>query len=531
MSNAPWRILQGDVRKVARTLEENHFDAILSDPPYGLSFMSKRWDYFVPSAALWGELLRVVKPGARGIIFGGSRTFHRLVCALEDGGFVPTDQVLWLYGSGFPKSLNMARAVDSARVEVDSAFVAMRDKVLVVTRWVREVLQDKGLSRAQLDEHYGRTGMSGHWATQASQPQLMSPKDWAEFIRWTGSKPPKHVASAFAEVRKKIRLLERGKEKAETAFLSTLQKGKRNTIPDNEWKGHGTALKPAFEPAALILKMPDTSFGAAALEWGCGGLAIDDCRLDGRASSFEDNRAEKKNDVYGKFNPADYDGSKGRWPANLIIDDEVAVQLDAQYGEHKAGIAVTRHGGGNKIFNGANTRGPASDSGYSDEGGVSRYFYTAKASREEKELGLDDIEPQKLMSARVEHGGKGDKTWDGKPAPTARNNHPTVKPLALTRYMAKLLLPPKQAGRVRRILVPFSGVASEMIGCLQAGWDEVVGIELEPKYIAIAERRIRNGGVFSKLDKAFLMKGAYPKTRERESNRREASDGPSSRGR
>ena len=125
----PWEIVCGDVRKVLKTFPDNHFDAVLSDPPYGLSFMGKRWDYFLPSVNVWTELLRVVKPGAHVMLFGGTRTFHRLCVSVEDAGFEVRDLLFFLHGKGFPKSLAIDKAIDKKK---DS-----RDDVLIITRWLK----------------------------------------------------------------------------------------------------------------------------------------------------------------------------------------------------------------------------------------------------------------------------------------------------------------------------------------------------------------------------------------------------------
>jgi len=109
-----FRILEGDVIERLAELPDNSFDGCLTDPPYGLSFMGKRWDYAVPGPDVWAEVLRVLKPGAMLLAFGGTRTHHRLWCAIEDAGFEVRDCLMWLYGSGFPKSLDISKAIDKA---------------------------------------------------------------------------------------------------------------------------------------------------------------------------------------------------------------------------------------------------------------------------------------------------------------------------------------------------------------------------------------------------------------------------------
>lgn len=300
-------ILTGDVSDILPTLADS-FDAVLCDPPYGLKFMGKAWDHGVPSADIWTAVHRTLKPGAHILAFGGTRTFHRLACAIEDAGFGVRDCLMWLYGSGFPKSANVSK---------------------------------------QLGKINGAGG-----ATKL-------------------------------------------------------------------WQGYGTALKPAWEPIVLAMKKCEGTFAANATKHGVAGINIEECRiattdkLQSLEGSFSFRGSGGANETGKKI--VMRDAGKGRWPANLILDDEML-------------------------------------------GEASRFFYQAKVSKQER----------------------------------LESTHPTLKPIALTEYLARLLLPPAHKdGSPRRILVPFSGAGSEMIGCLRAGWDEVVGIEMEPEYVADAERRIK----------------------------------------
>lgn len=106
------KIYNGDCLAVMATLEENSIDAVVTDPPYGLNFMNKHWDYQIPSVDIWREVIRVLKPGGHMLCFGGSRTHHRIWCNIEDAGFEIRDTLMWIYGSGFPKGLNVSKAID-----------------------------------------------------------------------------------------------------------------------------------------------------------------------------------------------------------------------------------------------------------------------------------------------------------------------------------------------------------------------------------------------------------------------------------
>jgi len=410
MSGKPWEIIHGDVRRICKTLPANHFDAVLCDPPYGLSFMGRRWDYSVPSAMVWQEVERVLKPGAHAMIFGGSRTFHRLVCAVEDGGFEVRDLLMWLYGSGYPKSFDVSKGVDDALGHV------------------REV-----------------TGTA--------------PALWESWEQNAGGKGTPR---------------------------SGLRRDKAASPEAERWKGYGTALKPSYEPVLLARKLPEGSIAENALEYGVGGIAIDACRL-------------------GRDQGAKPDAS-GRWPANVILDEETGALLDEQSGDRPGMSGGGRH---RKDYEGGMFG--AIDSTHTargDRGGASRFFYTAKADRYQREAGLGDLKKRtraentlrKEGSAGSQHARAGAGSKEG-----AANIHPTVKPIDLIRYLATLILPPKR-DTPRRILVPFAGVSSEMIGCIQAGWDEVVGIEREAEYVKIARERITKGGVLSGLMDRSLRK-------------------------
>lgn len=377
----PWTILHGDVREVTAKLEPKSFDAALGDPPYGLKFMGQRWDYRVPSAILWANVLRVLKPGAFGMFFGGSRTFHRLMVAIEDGGFEVRDLLLWLYIEGWPKSLDIAKAFDKD---------------------------------------------AGHWRGRANGVLSKSPSLAGPHYNRTN---------------------------------------KGDAISDEAvaWDGYGTCLKPAFEPIALVRRMPEGSIIENARRYGVGGLDIeqskvgDEERINPPASlsrsMFKGLAGERSRKKIGP-------GTVRRYPANVVIDEGAAAYLELLHD------------------------------------GISRCFYSPKADRAERDAGLDgeDFEAHSNFGVGMLRDGARGQSTD------VKNTHETVKPIELVRYFARMMLPPARS-TPRRILVPFSGSGSEMIACLQAGWDEVVGIEREAKHIKVAEGRITNGGVMHALVK------------------------------
>ena len=363
----------GDCRDVLATMGDATVDAIVCDPPYELGFMGKTWDAsgIAYDVTVWAQCLRVLKPGGHLIAFGGSRTYHRLAVAIEDAGFEIRDQIQWIYGSGFPKSLDVSKAMDKQAG-------AVRDVV--------------GRLKGTAQHGYANDG-----------------------IKTSGGKY--------------------GGEYDDTAPSTDLAK---------QGHGWGTALKPAHEPAVLARKPLRGTVADTVAQWGTGALNIEGTRI----------------------------ADAGRWPSNVILDEDAAQVLDGQSG-HSASKQSQR--GAVEIFKKEN--GWVGDStlrGHSDSGGASRFFYVAKASKAEREAGLDG---------------------DG----TRANHHPTVKPLALMRYLVRMVTPP---GGV--VLDPFMGSGSTGCAAVREGFD-FVGIDLTPEYVAIAQKRIDWHAVTSPLDNVATM--------------------------
>lgn len=364
MSN--FTLHHGDALEVLRGMPDNSIDAVVTDPPYGFAFMGKKWDYDLPSVEIWAEVLRVAKPGAHLLAFGGARTYHRAVCRIEDAGWEIRDCIQWIYGSGFPKSLNL-----------------------------------KG-----------------------------------------------------------------------------------------EWEGWGTALKPAHEPVVLARKSLAGAVAANVAAWGCGALNVDGCRVgfeNGERESLYRPMTENKSigwkntsKAMGYNTPDGLPPSKGRWPANVIHDGSEEVL---------AGFPMTTSGAmrrevegydGHSIFlNGRS--GPSNQHG--DSGSAARFFYCAKPSRREREAGCDELDrrEKKTLNDYV-------LPSEGRTAPKcgspARNHHPTVKPIALMRYLCRLVTPPNGI-----ILDPFTGSGTTGAAAMLEGF-QFVGVEREAEYIEIARRRI-----------------------------------------
>lgn len=416
----------GDCVEVMRELPEASVDAVVTDPPYGLEFMGKDWDnlagtkwrnesaadkqwqeqqkgdaslnarrrnapdYGKPDAAMqewherWAaECLRVLKPGGHLLAFGGTRTWHRLAVAIEDAGFEVRDSIAWMYGSGFPKSLDVSKAIDKA-------------------------------AGVQFTE------------SPASGVGFMNPEGR------DGYNVTKNQLTRVGE----------------------------STPAGQQWQGWGTALKPAFEPIVVARKPLIGTVAENVLRWGTGALNIDGSRIAASAKDFAklsagvdairerggsmENSWKNSSDLSGA-NPAN---PAGRWPANVILDESQAAELDRQSGVTTSGAAGTKRASG---F--AQGYDGEYDVPYGDTGGASRFFYIPKANSSER--------PR-----------------DGDTA------HPTVKPLDLMRYLVKLVTPPGGT-----MLEPFAGSGTTLEACVVEGF-HVVGIELTEDYLPLIVQRV-----------------------------------------
>ncbi|HEY3526791.1 MAG TPA: site-specific DNA-methyltransferase [Nitrososphaeraceae archaeon] len=334
-------------------MQENSIDCILTDPPYGLSFMGKKWDKGIPNYEYWEQAYRVCKPGAIMLAFGGTRTYHHLACFIEGVGWQIRDCLMWLYGSGFPKSHN----------------------------------------------HFG-------------------------------------------------------------------------------FEGYGTALKPAYEPILLCMKPLDGTFAQNAEKWGVAGLNIDECRI---STTDKLQGSGNRNGLFeGGFSSSPPNFSNlGRWPSNLLLDEEAAAMLDAQSG-NLGKSRGTQTGKNGSIFN--YPQREYKEIGHNDSGGASRFFYCAKASASERNKGCEGMPI--IESKRTQDGGNDTR---GRPIPRNQNHHPTVKPTKLLEYLLMLIMPPSQDAVV---LDPFMGSGSTLVAAKNLGFN-ALGIEIEEEYCEIARNRLK----------------------------------------
>jgi DNA modification methylase len=353
-------------------------DSCVTDPPYGLSFMGKGWDYDVPGQDIWSLVFSSLKQGSHLLSFFGSRTYHRGALPIEDAGFEIRDQLMWIYGSGFPKSHNIGKAVDKLQGNE------------------REVI---GTKKRQGNIPNDR----GNW----------------------GLKPNTDVV---------------------------VDKG------NSPYEGWGTALKPAHEPIVMARKPIPKTIAENVLEHGTGGINIDECRVG---------------------------NEQGRYPANVMHDGSESVQKI--FPKTSKSVSTKRNRKTLGSFGMPNDNTPE----YSDEGTAARYFYCPKASKKDRDEGLDGfVEKMMGMSVGAQSHGEGyspSKTGEdiGLNRVIARKNtHPTVKPTELMKYLCTLVTPKEGI-----VLDPFMGSGSTGKAAIQKGF-RFVGIEMNEEYFEIACSRI-----------------------------------------
>lgn len=439
---------------------------------------------FQTFAYLFGrEALRVLKPGGHLIAFGGTRTFHRLTCGLEDAGFEIRDTLSWLYGQGFPKSLDVSKAIDRRG---DEAFVERRrDLVLRVTTWIREARDRAGVTNRDIDHALGTSGMAGHYTSSASQPHVPTAEAWPVLLELLRVESPpaevREAVEAWLEVKgqpapswslreitgQHARPAPAQDWKARYGHAADLSPKERRDTPATadaaRWQGWGTALKPAWEPAVLARKPLAGTVAGNVLAHGTGGINVDGCRIGNdtmpRKASDGVVRSGNRAMAGGNTGRIPAGTTEGRWPANVLLDEDAARILDEQAGErpgmtrgilHRGATTGTSIGGHGRYGVAASMDAEA---GYGDTGGPSRFYYTAKASTAER--------------------GEG-------------NTHPTVKPVDLMRWLVRLVTPPGGT-----VLDPFLGSGTTAVAARREGF-RCVGIERDPEYLEIIRRRLND---------------------------------------
>jgi len=387
-------LLHGEALQELRALPDCSIDSVVTDPPYGLTsarpagrspatkgavmrgFMGLQWDGSVPSVEIWAECLRVLKPGGHLLAFAGTRTQHRMAVRIEDAGFEIRDMIAWVYGSGFPKSLNVSKAIDKNAG-------AVRE---VVGRY--EVTRD--LSGGSWSDLHGKPN-------NATEVDITAPA----------------------------------------------------TDAARQWEGWGTALKPALEPITVARKPLEGTVAENVQKWGTGALNVDGCRV-GTNDDCARKPALVADTAAGFGNGLAMGGrghDAGRWPANLIHDGSEDV-LELFPVTKSGGAPLRRQGMG---YNGGAQGQEVVTGPPGSDGSAARFFYCAKASKSERGPG---------------------------------NTHPTVKPLALMRYLVRLVTPPGGT-----VLDPFMGSGTTGLAAAAEAL-QFVGIERDEAYFEIARRRL-----------------------------------------
>jgi len=355
------KIYLGDNVELLKQLDNESINSVVSDFPYNLSFMGKKWDtisnYYDWCYERAIELLRVLKIGGYCLIFGGTRTHHRLVCAFEDAGFVIKDEIAWMYGSGMPKGYNISKGFDKqANVE-------------------RKIIGNK-------------------------------PKGWGG-------------------LHNNDRLNDDNWNKIGTTYENGIPITAPSTNLAKQWDGWNTSLKPAHEPIMVAQKPIEKNYCYNVEKHGVGGLNIDDSRISHNELLKTTQRYGRKNAIVMTENTCGFDNTKnsiasanpqGRFPANVILDEEAGKMLDEQSGELKSGTVKPEGFKGKysaKVYGKYAYNQIDPNTVYGDKGGASRFFYCPKSSKK-------------------------DKTENGQ----VENTHPTVKPTDLIKYLIRLVTPP-----------------------------------------------------------------------------------------
>lgn len=491
-------VYHGSNLDILPTLPDNSVDAIVTDPPYELGFMGKKWDSsgIAYSVELWQECLRVLKPGGHLLAFGGSRTWHRLAVAIEDAGFEMRDSIAWLYGSGFPKSMDISKAIDKVNGEGQrlQKFVSFMKTTPLKPKEIDDALKQAGLISQTSNRavHYFNNG----------QPQIPTWEIW-QVIRPMLKNVPFEIDLLVDRIEAEREVIGQQDVPTGHAFAGEIYGGDSSTKTINQtapatddakkWAGWGTALKPAFEPVVVARKPLIGTVAANVLEWGVGGLNIDGSRIGTETVGWSGSNTPRAGVTNGATNGGEQGGYnygmgeprpvQGRWPANIILDEYTAGLLDEQSGDLKAATSRTKRPNGFVMPGTVHTGELFSNYVYPDSGGASRFFYVAKASKKDRNEGLEELPEVKAGSM-----SGGEDMREGKPTnhPMRQNFHPTVKPTALMEYLIKLVTP---AGGT--VLDPFTGSGSTGKAALLNGY-KFIGCELTAEYLPIIEGRLKH---------------------------------------
>jgi DNA modification methylase len=437
-----YKIHHGNNLDILPTLPDNSVDSIVTDPPYELGFMGKSWDStgIAYNVQMWKECLRVLKPGGHLLAFSGSRTYHRMAVAIEDAGFQIRDQMMWVYGSGFPKSHNISKGIDKN---------ARGNRVIELI----DVLISEGATLSELGEKSGIPSLESSYRDWVSGGHRPEERSWERLLLGLG----------FSET-DGLNIISRKTVSLGGGNSYSFREGEKRdweikaTAPATEeakqWEGWGTALKPAHEPIVLARKPIEGTVAENVLKWGVGGINIDGCRVGNeiitqRLATVEGGKCLGGKGVGIKQKATgETTQTQGRFPANFMHDGSQEVL---------------------ELF--------PNDAG--------RFFYCPKANKKDRDEGCEDFETKEKPAHMRTAGGTGETSMtDGFQATQRKNTHPTVKPTELMRYLCRLITPPNGT-----VLDLFNGSGSTGKASVLEGFN-YIGIELDPEYIKISEARI-----------------------------------------
>jgi DNA modification methylase len=510
-------LLHGDCVELMRGMPDCSVDSVVTDPPYELGFMGKAWDGagIAYSLVMWVEALRVLKPGGHLLAFGGTRTYHRMACAIEDAGFEIRDSIHWVYGSGFPKSLNIGKAIDKRGGSIP---------------WQREfaehlrAVKPKDVTAAQINAHVATNGSKsnfwGHFIDVTSQPLLPTVEQYRRLRELLPIDPVWDEQFLPEAEREVVGYHDAPAKSIYTQAEVTLPTDVPLTAPATaeaaRWEGWGTALKPAHEPVVVARKPLSGTVAGNVLVWGTGGLNIDGCRV-GAGDDRAQGGTSKKGSIWGNDGKPSDRPTGGRWPANIVLDGAAAAALNQQSGVSvsKQNVAADGRLRSSVFGNGKDKGGVHSpQNSHSDSGGASRFFtqadfgpddwpfvYQAKPSKRERNAGLDGMEAKPtgdagspisnrkcrkcgLVRFAQPHCTCAEPEWEEASRTANANYHPTVKPVALMRHLVRLVTPPGGT-----VLDPFAGSGTTLVAAVLEGMN-AIGCEMTDEYLPIIEGRV-----------------------------------------
>lgn len=490
---ASYSLHEGDCLIGLKKLQDNSIDSIVTDPPYGISFMNKKWDYDIPSVDIWKECLRVLKPGGHMLAACGTRTQHRMAVNIEDAGFEIRDVVSWLYGQGFPKSTDISKQLDKAagaeRVDLGPSPYA-----------------NKGRTPTHNSMSGAGTDSLNERITVPATPEAQKWSGWGTALKpacefWTLCRKPLSESTIAKNVLKHgtgglnidvSRIGYKSEADKQSAMpgdgksASSIYINKDPTEQDQKWKQPEAGRFPANvifdEAAAEVLdgQSGEIKSGGGNKKSSDSGMWAGKKPQDWKCEPDSGGASRFFKNIENDFVPT---LASGRFPSNVIFDEEAGKLLDEQSGFLKpAGNKTISHG--DKIFGSdVKTRTVPGVNSYAHEGGggASRFFYCAKASKAERNAGLEGLP---MHDSYTEASAT--PMRDKRKQTQVQNNHPTVKPIKLMEYLIKLVTP-----EARTVLDPFMGSGTTGIAALKNGFS-FVGMEMNPEYLLIAKERMKS---------------------------------------